>query len=115
MSLLSKLIKTNRCPNDGTMLEGKLGWCRTCRSSWHALLDGTATPEAEPLESREYLRRKIAEIEGHKLAPNRLPPRSLARIQAGNRHGTLMNPRKAASMERARGRSLDTPVVGRMF
>lgn len=115
MSLLARLIKRNRCPQDGTKLEGKHGFCRTCRATWFPLLDGTAAPDAEPLDSRDYLRRKLAEIDGHKLAPNKLPPRALSQRQAGTRHGTLMNPRKAASLERARGRSIDTPVIGRKF
>lgn len=80
--LISQLEKLNRCPHDGTMLEGKNLFCKVCRSSWalhfYGPVDGTG------LESREYLRRKIKEIEQHKLSATAPPPNAISKLQGGH-------------------------------
>lgn len=100
LSLVEALVRRQRCPTDGAKLRPMDGWCRVCNSTWFPLLTGTAAPDAEPLESRDYLRRKLRELDQHKLKPDAAPPRALSRLQGG---GTLFP------------RSADTPVVGRRY
>lgn len=112
----AKLVKRGRCPNDGAKLTGKTGYCKLCGSNWHLLWEGTGTPDAEPPDARDYVKRKLRELDNGHVSPHREPPQSLARRQAGNRYGTLANPRLArAYAEHVRGRDVDTPVIGRQY
>lgn len=132
MSLVQSFLSRRRCPLDGTMLQGRFYWCRSCRSMWGPLFDGTGTPEAEPFgadaeDPRAYLRRKLHELDNHRLSTATPPPRSLLRRQGGSAYGTLMNPAKSAAFSatragrrlieetQAEARSLDTPVIGRVY
>jgi hypothetical protein len=104
MGLVDALARLGRCPQDGTRLTGRELWCRACNSTWAPLLYGTTDTgealDADADQGRAYLRRKIREVEGHKLSVHHAPPRALSRVQGG---GTLL------------GRSVDTPLVGRDY
>lgn len=112
MTLIEALEKRKRCPQDGAMLQGKLGLCRVCGSTWFPLLDGTAGESRlnEPFENRDYLRRKLSELDAHRLRPGAPPPRAASRFgvsQGGLGLGGAFGP--------AMPRSVDVPVLGRVY
>ena len=89
MPSIDALTKFGLCPNDGSRLKGKLGFCPLCRSMWTPIFDGTAGGDHRMFagggdDGRDYIRRKVKELEHHRLKPHVAPPLATSNLQGGH-------------------------------
>lgn len=69
MSLIEAVLRERHCLQCGRLLHGKEYACLSCRSLLRGLLEGDMTSDGQPIDARDFLRRKLDDIANHRLSP----------------------------------------------